>query len=225
MPSGWVKAPEMRLFLTYLWVGGAVLYTLNTLAYTYLEPPERPTAISPLTSDKAPPRKVTSWGSHLSVENPDMRPERRSDPIEVMPQPLAEVTGSDVATSAEVEEPHVPDANEADPKADVRGMKTGTTIPRVPHNEETATSGPPLKSESSEDSDRKQKASKAKIAKLEEPAAASSTAPEKRVTERRSLPPPVVEMTYPGEPRLSRREKRRADRAGLGVFRFGPQGF
>ena len=224
MPSGWVKAPEMRLFLTYLWVGSAVLYTLNTLAYTYLEPPERPTAISPLTSDKAPPRKVTSWGSHLSVENPDMRPEQRSDPIEMMPQPLAEVTGSDVATSAEVEEPHVPDANEADPKADVRGMKTGTTIPRVPHNEETATSGPPLKSESSEDSDRKQKASKAKIAKLEEPAAASSTAPEKRVTERRSLPPPVVEMTYPG-PRLSRREKRRADRAGLGVFRFGPQGF
>ena len=79
----------MRLFLTYLWVGGAVLYTLNTLAYTYLTPPERVTAASPVTSDKAAHRKVRSWGSHLAVENLNVRREGRRDPIEAMPQQAA----------------------------------------------------------------------------------------------------------------------------------------
>ena len=136
----------MRLFLTYLWVGGAVLYALNTLAYTYLTPPERVTAASPVTSDKAAPRKVRSWGSHLAVENLDVRSEGRLGPIEAMPQQAAEVPSSNVATSDEVDEPNVPGVNEAAPEdeAGVPGMKTGAPIARVPRNEETATSSGPF---------------------------------------------------------------------------------
>ena len=100
-------------------------------------------------------------------------------------------------------------------------MKTGAPIARVPRNEETATpSGPSPKRETFENPGRKERATKSKTARLEEPTSASSAAPAKR-----SPPPAVVGLRDPVEPRLSRREKRRADRAGLGVFRFGPPGF
>lgn len=56
----------MKGFLTYMWVGGAILYTLNMLAYSQLVGPEaeRPPIKSAGLEDKAP-RTVSSWGSYL----------------------------------------------------------------------------------------------------------------------------------------------------------------
>ena len=51
----------MKGFLTYMWLGGAILYTFNTLAYWQLAGPEG--QVSELTEE--PPRALSSWGSYL----------------------------------------------------------------------------------------------------------------------------------------------------------------
>ena len=227
----------MRLFLTYLWVGGAVLYTLNTLAYTYLaEPVSGPTVSQPLKTDDAPPRRVASWGSHLPAGKRHNRPNEGSDSIDARHQPVGNVQVprplSSPPTTAAIEPKPTTEADELDWDAKVRTTETSETVARVSPDEDSETSSTPTHiSESGElppeDRGRNAVTTKAETAAPEAPARASaslqSALPQGSASERRQVSAPVVRTTP--ERRFPKLGKRRAERAGLGLFRFGPASF
>ena len=232
----------MRLFLTYLWVGGAVLYTLNTLTYTYFVGPVSDTSVS-RPADKAAPRRVASWGSHL--------PGGQSD--HSVAQPNSGAIGSEVPPRVPLITRKVskePDPTAGTPvtaqqkhdSAEEHGTTHGERVEHVPTNREVA-AAKPLTAETEVDRTADEHLTEedgnllpggntqAKVGPPDEATQASAApiereAPEKKPRGRQLFVPPVAETTYPAsEPRSLKRAKRRAERAGLGLFRFGPAGF
>ena len=245
----------MRLFLTYLWVGGAVLYTLNTLAYTYLGEPARETSVSQRAAptDKAP-RKVASWGSHLAADSD--RSSARSAPGEVgspslgapvssgpSPRDVFPAIEEDVAAINDIDPDTVADIDRAAEQHDSVEEEDTASGPHGIANAENTSSRPPGATDSNTQADPERprdnsaahedtvavNESKATPEQPKQPMAASPAkdVPKKLRKAKRQLYAPVTEAIYPAasESRFSKRAERRADRAGLGLFRFGPQGF
>ena len=245
----------MRLFLTYLWVGGAVLYTLNTVAYTYLGEPARETSVSQRAApmDKAP-RKVASWGSHLAADSD--RSSARSAPGEIglpssgapvssgpSPRDVVPAIEKDVAAINDIDPDTVADIDRDIEEHDSVEEEDTASSPNGIADSENTSSRPPGAADSKTPADPGRRRdnsaaredtvavneSKATPEQPKNPMAASPAkdVPKKPTKTKRQLYAPVAEAIYPAasESRSSKRTERRADRAGLGLFRFGPQGF
>ena len=72
----------MKGFLLYLWLGGAILYSINTLVLTQLVEPESQVAEARAPAPQGPDpeagRTVSSWGSYL---NPQKRSKPKPAPV------------------------------------------------------------------------------------------------------------------------------------------------
>ena len=240
----------MRLFLTYLWVGGAVLYTLNTLAYTYLGEPARETSISERSAapDKAP-RRIASWGSHLAADRDDSLMPSEASKVASLPRSQGPVLSLPSPRDLEpATEKTVAAINDVGPDTSVRDTvedENKYSSPNGTPNPENSGSrlDRPVNSNDLADADGRPDDLTTKNVHQPPPSeykATSLTKGRKRAlavsplgNARKELPKPkrrlyapVAEATYPpSELRSSKRAERRANGAGLGLFRFGPQGF
>lgn len=206
----------MKGFLLYLWLGGAILYSINTLVLTLLVEPEsqgaEARAPAPQGPDPEAGRTVSSWGSYL---NPQKR--RKPAPAPVASQPdvnlLTEVVpttnGSAPARTVDTEAANAESGTQVDsPERDhLARVKVLRSVAKVTVAEPVQAALEPKPEPSVETKPHKERTKNAKQNRLAKPTGQ------------------VADVVFPEPEARARRWSKRSARRGQGLFMLGPPGF
>jgi hypothetical protein len=116
----------MKVFLLFLILGGAALYTFLVVTHDALQDGKTENTLAVQTQPNQPvAQQLSSWGSHLSSRSLSQKPEAPSAPALLPPQPspshdLEQMPGADHQFAASEDKAATPESDSADREPVVR---------------------------------------------------------------------------------------------------------